>query len=103
MEQYSEFAVYVSGKGYVIGSKNPPYFTRVGVDNEPDVFTDAADAKAVASKVADQYSRLGLNELADRVEVLTRVVTVTRDQWCETNTPNLVREALKRVHARETV
>jgi hypothetical protein len=73
-----EYCVEVAGVGYV--SQPTPASATVGADN-PTVFADAEDARALAKRIARDYERLGQPEMATRVRQRFRTVTTSRDDW----------------------
>lgn len=80
MEQHSEFTIHVDGIGYVSGGDCPPFICTVG-SGEAVVFDDDEQAYRRAQAIAGDYRRLGLPDLAERVRVQARTVTVTREEW----------------------
>lgn len=75
-----EYAVNVIEIGWV--SAINPMHPQVGAD-QPTVFDTFEDANSLASRVAANYIRLGLPRIAADVQVLSRQVIVTRDEWRE--------------------
>lgn len=80
VEQYAEYAVEVLGIGFVGGTQHPPFHATVGAE-APDVFLDEDTAFTCAKKIADDYRRLGQPDMAAKVGLHARIVTVTREDW----------------------
>ncbi|WP_044109756.1 hypothetical protein [Mycobacterium canetti] len=77
-DDFSEFAVYVRDIG-AVQQRDPVTFT-VG-DDEPSIFADSDTAFLVADRVAGEYRRLGVSEVADKVHVVARDVCTMRGPW----------------------
>ncbi|MFV8317087.1 hypothetical protein [Mycobacterium sp. 23] len=83
-EMYSEFAVFVEGVGAVVGAVSAPISPiispAVGPD-KPTVFDRRDDAEHLARRICTDYERMGMPQMARKVRVFVRTVTVTRGGW----------------------
>jgi hypothetical protein len=82
METFSEFSIEVEGVGYACGYDAPPFVGSIVDDpSRADVITDEDRAFTIYGKVTGDYRRLGQPEMAERVRIRARTVTVTREPW----------------------
>lgn len=78
-ESHSEFAVFVEDVG-AVSVAGSPINPVVGAD-EPTVFDRSQDAEFLARRVCMDYERLSMSQMANKVRVFVRTVTVTRGGW----------------------
>lgn len=74
----TEYAIFVSGAGWVSGADAPPYRMTVGA-MMPTVFQSLELANDRVKTLSNEYRRLGQPQVS--IEVFVRAVTVTRDKW----------------------
>lgn len=73
-----EYAVKVIEIGWVTSAT--PLVIHVGGD-QPTIYGTFEDADDARRRVAENYIRLGLPNVAADVQVMSRQVVVTRDEW----------------------
>lgn len=76
-ETFDEYAIEVEGVGWLTEIFPYPNVTR---DNPAPSFNQE-EVLDQASQLARQYTRLGQPDIADKVKVRVRTVTLSRGEW----------------------